>query len=727
VSEGREAREAQGRVLARLAEVVLDGLSADLRGSTLTRGLLAAVGEALDAVVVALWVPDPSTEQLRCDDLWTSEPMHRFGSATLGALFPLGVGLPGRVWELQRPVSIDDITTDSNFVRRGAARADGLRGAVGFPVTASGGLVGVIECMYRGDDLPGEHVLPLLGGIGSMIGTLLDRGLADQERTRLLGQVQTERARLNGVLHQLPLGVIVSGPTGDVVLANERVTELLGPPDADGLYRIRPFEGRSFVTGQAAATHGTMLTDHDVEVLSPAGQRIVLSVSSVPVFGSDGTVISAVTTLTDVTERRSRQARSELLAEAGVQLARSLDIDETMSEVARMSVPRLTDLCIVDLLEGSGSRRRVAFAADDENAGRVIRRMHESYGSWMTARVGAHLHDTGEPVSLPVVDDALLRAVARDPDHLALLRELDLRSIVIVPLVGRDEGIGAMTFATTGGREMSQEARDLAVELGRRAGLAVSNAQLYRQARSIADTLQASLVPSRLPEVMGLELGARLVPGGDGMVVGGDFYDVFEVSDGAWAVVIGDVCGKGAEAAALTSRARHSMRAVPERDDPVELLRVVNQLLLSETRASARFCTVVYGVCRVMADGVELRMASAGHPSPYVVRADGRVEAVACRGTMLGVFETVEHGATSVVLRAGDALVLYTDGVTEARSPDGFFGEQGLRAVLADTAGRSADELAAAVCDAVTEYAAAATTDDIAVLVVRAAVAETPA
>ncbi|CAN5507383.1 hypothetical protein BH23ACT3_BH23ACT3_18570 [soil metagenome] len=440
-----------------------------------------------------------------------------------------------------------------------------------------------------------------------------------------------------------------------------------------------------------------------------------------PVYGADGAVVSAVTTLTDVTERRARQARSELLAEAGDRLARSLDIDETMSAVARMSVPRLADLCIIDLVEAHGRSRRVAFTMHDESNERVVQRMHESYGSGVARRAAEHVLRTGEPVALPQVDDEALRAVAPDHGHYELVRELGLRSVVIVPLIGRGETLGTMTFATTSsGRELSDEANELAIELGRRVGLAVSNARLYRHARDVADALQASLLPPRLPEVAGLDLSARFVPGGDGMVVGGDFYDVFQVRDGTWAVVIGDVCGKGAQAAALTSRVRHSVRAVRESDDPVALLGAVNRLLLSETKVSGRFCTLIHGVCEMVADGVAVQLASAGHPNPYVVRSDGRVDSVTCHGTLLGVFEDVEHEAVTTTLLPGDALVLYTDGVTEARSPDGFFGEEGLRAVLASVAGRSADEIAAAVCDAATDHAAASSADDIAVLVVRA-------
>jgi serine phosphatase RsbU (regulator of sigma subunit)/PAS domain-containing protein len=715
LSEGDEHEN----VRARLAQVLVDAVSDDLRGPALTLGVLAAVGEALDGVVVSFWAPDPDAEQLRCDDVWTAAPFPRFEAATRGALFPDGVGLPGRVWERGTPVSVDDLRTDSNFIRRRAAEADGLRSGVAFPVSAAGRPIGVVECLRRSEGDTPSAVLDILVGVGPMIGTLLDRGLADEERSRLLDLVQTERARLDGVLRQLPLGVIVSGPSGEVILVNDRVADLLGMPDHDGVHRIRPVGGHSFVPGRDAAIDGTVTSDVDVEVRSPTGRPLVLSVSSVPVYGADGAVVSAVTTLTDVTERRARQARSELLAEAGDRLSRSLDIDDTLAAVARMSVPRLADLCIVYLVEPHGRSRRVAFTMHDENMERVVQRLHDSYGSGLATRAAEHVLRTGEPVSLAQVDDEALRIVARDPQHYEVLRELGVRSVVIVPLTGRGETLGVMTFATTSsGRELSTEANELAIELGRRAGLAVANAQLYRQARNVADALQASLVPPRLPEVAGLDLAARFVPGGDGMVVGGDFYDVFQVCDGAWAVVIGDVCGKGAEAAALTSRVRHSVRALRERDHPVALLGAVNQLLLDEAHPDTRFCTLIHGVCELGAEGIAVRLASAGHPSPYVVRSDGRIDAVSCRGSLLGVFEDVEHEAVTTTLLPGDALVLYTDGVTEARSPEGFFGEHGLRAVLASVAGCRADEIAAAVCDAATDHAAGSSADDIAVLVV---------
>ncbi|CAN5507093.1 hypothetical protein BH23ACT3_BH23ACT3_18560 [soil metagenome] len=260
----RDTGDARGPLLARLAQVFLDAVSADLRGPALTRSLLSAVGEALDGVVVALWMPDPANEQLRCDDLWSAEPLGRFEAASRGTLFPDGVGLPGQVWEFGSPVSVDQLLSDPNFVRRRAAAADGLSSGVAFPVSARGRPIGVIECFRRSESVTPSAVLDLLGGIGSMIGTLLDRGLADEQRSRLLDLVQTERARLDGVLHQLPLGVIVSGPAGEVILVNDRVGGLLGAPDRDGVHRIRPVDGESFVPGRDAAVRGTVMSDFDV-------------------------------------------------------------------------------------------------------------------------------------------------------------------------------------------------------------------------------------------------------------------------------------------------------------------------------------------------------------------------------------------------------------------------------------------------------------------------------
>ena len=254
----------------------------------------------------------------------------------------------------------------------------------------------------------------------------------------------------------------------------------------------------------------------------------------------------------------------------------------------------------------------------------------------------------------------------------------------------------------------------LLAELARIASLAIENARLDERARHIAHTLQASLLPPSLPEIPGLQVAARYLAGGEGTTVGGDLYDLFPV-DGDWALVLGDVCGKGAEAAALTSMVRFTIRAeVVHHESPGEVLGLLNAAILRQHR-DVRFCTVLHG--RLRADG-RLTLASAGHPPPLLRRADGTVEAVASSGPLLGVLPEVEHPDVSVELKPGDVLVSYTDGVTEGRGPEGLFGDERLADLLAASA-EDAEAIADRITAAVLDFQGGRTQDDLALLVLR--------
>jgi serine phosphatase RsbU (regulator of sigma subunit) len=260
----------------------------------------------------------------------------------------------------------------------------------------------------------------------------------------------------------------------------------------------------------------------------------------------------------------------------------------------------------------------------------------------------------------------------------------------------------------------------LVEELARRAALAVENARLFQEQRRIAASLQESLLPPLLPEIPGVRIAARYEAAGEGMEIGGDFYDIFQTSDETWAVVLGDVCGKGPQAAALAALARYALRAAGVREqNPLALLEQLNEVILRHSEA-VLFLTGVCACLETGAGGARLVLACAGHPPPLVLRTDGRVEPVGFPGSLLGVFEALDLRAAEVQLAPGDMLVLYTDGVIEARSEEAFFGSDGLSGLLARCTGRSALEVAERVERAVIEFQAGRPRDDVAVLVIEA-------
>jgi phosphoserine phosphatase RsbU/P len=237
-------------------------------------------------------------------------------------------------------------------------------------------------------------------------------------------------------------------------------------------------------------------------------------------------------------------------------------------------------------------------------------------------------------------------------------------------------------------------------------------------ARQLATTLQQTLLPPALPDIPGVEISAVYRPARNGGEVGGDFYDVFELGGGEWAVAVGDVRGKGVEAAVVAALVRHTIRAAAVQEhEPSDVLRVVNHVLLRD--ATDRFCTAAVVLLGRSGSGWTARSASAGHPLPLLVRADGVVQPAGGPGTLLGVFAELDIAEASFDLGVGDAVVLYTDGVTEARRGSDFFGEERLAAAAA--AHRSDRNPSAAVVAEVSAFGARGPSDDIVVVSLRVA------
>ncbi|MGH2793441.1 MAG: PP2C family protein-serine/threonine phosphatase, partial [Actinomycetota bacterium] len=312
-----------------------------------------------------------------------------------------------------------------------------------------------------------------------------------------------------------------------------------------------------------------------------------------------------------------------------------------------------------------------------------------------------------------------------DPERRRLLDELGVGSAIVVPLQARGRTLGLMKLVLIprGGTYGPADVT-LAQDLARRAALAVDNARLFQDRSHVARTLQRSLLPPHLPQIPGVEVAARYHAAGEGIEVGGDFYDVFRTGKEDWAILMGDVCGKGADAAALTALARYTVRAAAmQARKPSRVLTQLNEALVSavvpEHGLDLRFCTVAYARIRPTERGVRVTATAGGHPPPIILRADGRVEAACRPGTLIGVFPEVSLTDQSTELGEGDALILYTDGVTEARGESGDFGEDAFHALIAECAGREASAIAERVESVILDFQGGNPRDDIALIVVR--------
>ena len=473
-----------------------------------------------------------------------------------------------------------------------------------------------------------------------------------------------------------------------------------------------------------------------------------------PVHDEEGRLTNFVGFQNDITHRRrieeerdallvkEQLARSEavevrrrlaLLAAAGPSLSASLDYEETLEGITRLLVPELADWCLLDIVEDNGSVNQLAAAHAEEEKEDLLRRLREHRQFWQgDPGSAAEVIRTGQSVLLPDLPDTTFyeRALGRG-EHLDIVLRLEPRSLMCVPLLARGRTIGAITLVSS--RPERRYDRDdllLAEDLAYRCALAADNARLYRDRSEIARVLQRSLLPPHLPEIPGVEVGAEYLSVGEASEVGGDFYDLINSVEDGWICAIGDVRGKGVEAASVTALARYTIRAVTLKNDrPSEVLAALNEAMLRQLPED-RFCTTACVRLEPQdgSAGVGVDVSRAGHPPPLLVRPEGAVEEVGCSGRVLGVFPDAELRDTSLRLMPGEALVLYTDGVTEARSPDGgFFGEGRLRHLLSSCAGCDAVTFARRVKGAVLDFQEGYQRDDLAVLVLRASEGAAPA
>jgi serine phosphatase RsbU (regulator of sigma subunit) len=267
---------------------------------------------------------------------------------------------------------------------------------------------------------------------------------------------------------------------------------------------------------------------------------------------------------------------------------------------------------------------------------------------------------------------------------------------------------------------LDEAARRTAKRLADRAALALNNARLHEQQTHIASVLQHSLLPRSLPRIRGFEASSRFLAAGEAYEVGGDFYDVFRSGSGTWTAVIGDVCGKGPEAASLTALARYTVRTAssPE-SSPSEVLRTLHESISSE-HSDLRFCTAALARIQTPSNGqgeARLTVALGGHPLPMILRRDGRVHPIGEPGTLLGALPSPVLADVDAVLGVGDALILYTDGILDVGDRTKSDDPEWLTKQLAKVAGKSADEIAEALAQAAVKRHGGEPRDDIAILV----------
>jgi PAS domain S-box-containing protein len=581
---------------------------------------------------------------------------------------------------------------------------------------------------------------------GREVGTLVIAGRAfgddDREFLRVLGgrvalaldnaglslELVTVEQQLEAILENLGEAVTVQDRSGRLVFANRAAADLLGAESVADLLATPPMQlverftnfnedGTPLSLEQLPGRH--VLQGREAQPLvvrainRKTGEERWRMTKSTPVLGPAGEVRLAVNVIEDITDSKRAEFSQRLLADASAVLASSLDYTSTLQRVADLAVPAIADWCSVSVPHGE-VLEQVAVAHSDPEMVELAREYAQRWPQRIDAAdAAAEVMRSGEPQLLPEITDELFDLAPLEDEQRTQLRKLGLYSVIIVPLGSAERSLGVLSLVSAeSGRRFNEADLALALELGRRAGTAIENARLYTQLERVAGTLQRSLLPPDLPDAPGWRFHSLYMPAGGESEVGGDFYDVFPTAAG-WMALMGDVVGRGPAAAALTAMARYTLRTAGSLvGTPTMGLARLNENL--RERGEMALCTVAIALLRD--DSNEASLVCAGHPLPYLIRG-GTVRAVGRTGPLLGAFEHGHWLAAGVDLEPGDVLVLYTDGVLDAKGPGDRFGEERLEHAL--TGATSAEDAVERIRSALEDFAGGEQDDDTAVLAIQ--------
>ena len=712
--------------------------------------------------------------------------------AALGGLQPdlfeevhiaVGSGMAGRVVAERRSLVVKDLSTIE--VASATLRDSGVRSLVAVPIFGADRVVGVLHADSYELGYFDERHAALLSVVADRLGAAIEQvRLFEAERTararaELLAARLARLQRVTAVLsRELEASEIADGVLTELSedIGLEATSLLIWMVEGPRLRLISRADGHA-----EARTYAEMsLSDHlpgpmvvktgeslwfssrrelydEFDELRPAelaGEGLavlplvvedrtigVLAVSyGVPrVFAEEEKLYLAVAArqVAEALHRAGlREARSRdvfanaLLADVSAALGSSLDLPTTLRRALNELVPRLADLAVVHLIDDLGVPRRVALVHRDPQTEAVLVQAPEEPGIEAHPLMVAMAAGEGRPQLLPAAGE-FVEEVAVNAAHAERIREIGITSAIVVPLSTRGQYLGVLGLMRLGeSARYTPGDLDLAAEIGGRASISIDNTQQHERRVAVARALQASLLPPALVEVPGAEVAALFHAASAGVDVGGDFYDLFPVDDRRWVLMIGDVSGSGPAAAALTAQVRHGARVAARAGlAPPAVVAAVNATL-DETTGSEWFCTMVYAELTPHDDGIDLQVICAGHIPPLVV-AGGHVEELDCQAPLLGVLPGATFSARRLRLAPGHALVMVTDGATEARpvdrnGSDSFFGEERLRQVVADAADADAEGLVKAVADAVLSYAGGQLDDDLALVALRATPGTSP-
>ena len=591
----------------------------------------------------------------------------------------------------------------------------------------------------------------LEGAIGLLATAAAGPGEAASERAQ--DADGTERRLLRAAFTDVPVPLFLLARDGTVLRANKAAAGLLG--SKPGYATGRPFP--AFLAMPSRAAVQTQLTAVirsgrvarvRCGLLAASGaESRLLAIGKVTVSGEADRLIVAVTEAAQQANAAGPEAAGPGAARPGAERAgqavappagaveaitqrmdlvtavtRLLLDNEAFSESmtlqrsARMLSDELSAWVIVDLdRRGLLSRQ---FVIGPEGPGLAGVSDSAAALNPVPGSLPQAVHDSGQAVLIAHAEDAGI--LGPGPGDIPLLMLLGSTSVLSVPITDGETRYGALTLARRSGAGHFEIADlGLVEELGGQLALAIRVDHMFRRRSEIADALQASLLPRRLPDIAGVELSAVYIPATGAAEIGADFYDAYQTPRG-WGLSVGDVCGKGEEAAAVTAAARHAIRVIAHGTaDPAAVLTGANEILLAE-ELSGGFVTASIAHLDWRGGELHVVLGSAGHPSAAVIRADGRVQMPGGGGLPLGLLPDAVPGLHEVTLGKGDILFLYTDGLTQARGLDKTYFQARLSDELAGLAGQSPRQFEASIRRTLLEFTAGHLIDDITMMVLRA-------
>ncbi len=567
-----------------------------------------------------------------------------------------------------------------------------------------------------------EELMGLLGGFADQLGTFIARRRAETRSA----EAERYRQHLAEVVRGTQDAVLSKDLDGIVTSWNPAAARLYGYSDEEAIGQHISFIVPPDHQGEEQVIldrikRGERLETYETERLRADGSRVAVSLTVSPIRSPTLGLVGASVVARDITAEVRRRRAQEFLVAASRLLDSSLDPTETARTIVSTAVPELAEICLIDFCRADGwLGDSVVAGKDPEMAARLERIRRDQPLDPAGEHPVAQVLRLNQPmVWRDLTAPEVVDKIAQNSEHLRLMREAGYNSAAVVPLVARGRSLGALSFLHAH-RDMRYDAGDLEflAQLGERAALALDNARLYRERDRVARNLQRGLRPPRPAEVPGLEVSVVFEAAGEGIEVGGDLYDVLPSEDGCW-LLVGDVAGKGSTAAGVSVAVRHSARGLTrEIDEPDEVLRRVNELLIGGESLND-FATTMLVRLRREGASWKLVLAAAGHPPAVLASAEGAE--LLGGGSVLGAWSAANVERHERTLGEGETLALCTDGWLEAGPVASHQGPEAFAEMTRALCGLELEELTERLRADAVGRSSGSLRDDLVVLAVRPA------